>query len=71
MPPIALLSRHTDDLLVSTIFARTDVDKIEQDLASGETTHKVFEVADLLNCSSAHKHFSKAADIGIDATDDA
>ena len=61
----------TDDLLVSAIFSRANVDEIEQCLSPRESTHEVLELDDVFIYSPAYKHVAQPPNVRIDAADDA
>ena len=61
----------TDDLLVSAIFSRTDVDKVEQCLSPRESTHEALELDDVFINPPAYEHVAQPPNVRIDAAGDA
>lgn len=60
---------HTNELFVCPILSWSDVDKIEQCLATSESTHEFFNDSDFLDGANTDEHFGKASNIGINPTD--
>jgi hypothetical protein len=61
----------TNNFLVSSIFARSNINEIEKHLSTSEAAYKVLEDAEMLNDTGPEEYVTQALDVGIYATTNA